>query len=195
MKNALVIAALLIAAAAGGYVAQQKYATQSDSQQEIGELKDGQIDFSMADLSGEVRRLSDWHGEARIVNFWATWCVPCRREIPLLKKLQDQKAQFDLQVIGIAVEERDAVLAYAKDADFNYPILIGQEEAMAAAEMSGLDFVGLPFTLVLSADGDLVNAHIGEIKQHHVDQIVAVMQSLKKQDIDLESARNALNNL
>ena len=153
------------------------------------------VAFELSDLSGEKRKLSDWNGKARLVNFWATWCAPCRREIPLLKKTQAEHGENSLQVIGIAVDFPEEVEAYAEEAEFNYPILVGQEDAMEAAEASGVEFIGLPFTMVLSQDGDLIKTHIGEIVEDHIDKILAVLGRLETGEIDLTTARKSLENL
>ena len=112
---------------------------------------DTAVRFELPDMTGTVRQSSEWDGKPKLLNFWATWCAPCRREIPLLKKTQDEYAELNLQIIGIAVDFHDDVVAYAEEAEFNYPILVGQEEAMAVAETSGVDFIGLPFTMVVSS--------------------------------------------
>ncbi len=153
------------------------------------------IDFSLPDLDGTVRQLSDWNGKGRLVNFWATWCAPCRREIPLLKRTQEAHGADDIQVIGIAVDFPEQVVAYAQEAQFNYPILVGQEDAMAAAEASGIDFIGMPFTMVIAPDGELLKTHIGEIVEAHIESILAVFQDLKSGEIDIEGARAALETI
>ncbi len=152
-------------------------------------------DFSLPDLDGVERSLSEWAGNHRLLNFWATWCAPCRREIPLLKAFQDQYGEAGIQVIGIAVDFPEEVAAYAVDAQFNYPVLIGQEDAMALAESSGVDFIGMPFTMIVTADGELVKAHMGEIHQEDLDAIVAVFQKLDRGDIDVAAARTELGAL
>ncbi len=152
-----------------------------------------QVAFELDGLEGNKRQSSEWDGKHRIVNFWATWCAPCRREIPLLKAFQEQHGANDFQVIGIAVEPPEPVIAYAEEIQFNYPILVGEQDAMAVAESSGISFIGLPFTMILAKDGTLVGAHMGEIHQQHLDDIVTVMIQLDSAEIGVEEARIALD--
>jgi len=139
-----------------------------------------------------MRHSSEWEGKARLLNFWATWCAPCRREIPLLKATQAAHGADNLQVIGIAVDFADDVAAYAEEAQFNYPILVGQEDAMAIAETSGIDFIGMPFTMIVSPSGELIKAHIGEIVEEHVELIVDVFARMDSGELDIDGARAAL---
>lgn len=153
------------------------------------------VDFTLPDLEGNEHQISEWDGKARLINFWATWCAPCRREIPLLKKTQTAHAENNLQVIGIAVEDLEPVIAYAEEAEFNYPVLIGQEDAMAAAEASGIDFIGLPFTMIVAPDGQLIKAHIGEIHEDQMALIIETFEQMRNGEIDIASARSALKAL
>ncbi len=148
--------------------------------------------FTLADVNGVERSLDEWNGRPRLLNFWATWCAPCRREIPLLKAMQEAQGEGGIQIIGIAVDFPEEVSAYAEKAEFNYPILVGQEDAMAVAESSGVDFIGMPFTMILSADGELLGSHMGEIHQQHLDSIADVLARLGRGDIDKAAAREAL---
>ncbi len=149
--------------------------------------------FALPDVSGVERNFSEWDGKNRIVNFWATWCAPCRREIPLLKAFQDEQGDNGFQVIGIAVDFPDAVANYAEAAQFNYPVLVGEQDAMAIAESSGVEFVGLPFTMFVTSDGELLSAYIGELHQSHLDEIVKIMTRLDRSEISKDEARTALD--
>ena len=152
-------------------------------------------EFTLPDVSGIARNFSEWQGKNRLINFWATWCAPCRREIPLLKAFQDQQSRNGFEVIGIAVDFPEAVAAYAESAQFNYPVLVGQEDAMAVAEVSGIDFIGMPFTMVVAPSGELIKAHIGEIVESHIEQILGVFDDLESGRIDIAGARDALSDL
>lgn len=153
------------------------------------------VSFELPDMSGSVRQSSEWDGQPKLLNFWATWCAPCRREIPLLKKTQTDYADLNLQVIGIAVDFTEDVVAYAEEAEFNYPILVGQEDAMAVAETSGVEFIGLPFTMVVGPSGELIKTHIGEIVEEHIEHITTVIAQMERGELDLEGARAELRDL
>lgn len=153
------------------------------------------VAFSLNDIDGEQRQLKDWQGKARLINFWATWCAPCRREIPLLKATQDRHADDNIQVIGVAVDFQEDVEEYAEEAKFNYPILVGQEDAMAAAETSGVEFLGLPFTMIVAPSGELLKTHVGEIVETHIALIVEVFQGLENGSLDIADARAELSRL
>jgi len=152
-------------------------------------------EFTLPDIKGTARSFSEWRGKNRLVNFWATWCAPCRREIPLLKTFQDEQSQNGFQVLGVAVDYPDEVAAYAESADFNYPVLVGQQEAMAVAETSGIEFIGMPFTMFVAADGEYLNAYIGELHEEHLQQVVNVMTRLDRGEIDKVTARSELGSL
>lgn len=144
-------------------------------------------DFSLGNLAGEPQSILSWPGKPLLINFWATWCAPCLREIPMLKELQSSRR--DLQVVGIAIDKRDAVVKFAADLQFNYPILIGQSEAWAAAGAMGVNIYALPFTIFAAGDGNLLGVHTGELHAEHLEAFRTVADEFAAQRIDLEEAR------
>ncbi len=153
------------------------------------------VSFALNDVDGNQRDFSEFAGNHSLLNFWATWCAPCRREIPLLKAFHAERDSHGIQVIGIAVDFPEEVSVYAEAAEFNYPVLVGEQDAMAVAESSGVDFVGLPFTMIVDRDGELLNAHMGEIHQEELDQIADIFRKLDAGDIDKDAARAELRSL
>lgn len=204
-KNLAIAIALIIVliAGVGGYlisrdsliVAEPESTVMAEPSANIETATATAVEFSLPDIDGNMRQLSDWHGKGRLVNFWATWCAPCRREIPLLKQTQADHAADNVQVIGIAVDFLEQVQAYAEETQFNYPILVGQEDAMAAAEASGVDFIGLPFTMIIAPSGELLNTHIGEIVESHIEKILDVFDALEAGRIDIATAKSSLSEL
>ncbi len=200
MKNKYVLIVIaMIAMGVAAYVTQSNTANKTnpeiDSANAALTTSDHKVRFQLQDASGVMHQSSEWDGKAKLINFWATWCAPCRREIPLLKETQDKYAADNIQVIGIAVDFAEDVASYAEEAAFNYPILVGQEDAMAVAETSGVEFIGLPFTMVVSPQGDLIKTHIGEIVVEHIEKITTVLAQLENGELDLDGARSALRQL
>jgi len=134
--------------------------------------------FRLADRDGQLKSLQDWPDQALIVNFWATWCAPCRREIPLLQQLQRDHGPEGFQVIGVAVDFRDKVLAYADEMQIEYPLLIGEQEALDAAAAFGVEAVGFPFTVFSDRQGRIVTAHMGELTAGQAGLILAAVRKV-----------------
>jgi thiol-disulfide isomerase/thioredoxin len=133
-------------------------------------------EFQLADRAGQMRSLADWQGKSLIVNFWATWCAPCRREIPLLQQIANDHRDEGFEVIGIAVDFRDKVLAYADEMKIEYPLLIGEQEALDAAAAFGIESIGFPFTVFTDAQGRIVAAHMGEL---HAPEAEVILRSVR----------------
>jgi len=202
MKNAAIAAAVVVAGLAGAvaYVAydQLKSRTAQTSTPApaaaapASQLVETLPQFQLADRAGQMRSLQDWPDQALIVNFWATWCAPCRREIPLLQQLQRDHAGEGFQVIGIAVDFRDKVLAYADEMKIDYPLLIGEQEALDAAAAFGMTTVGLPFTVFSDRRGRIVTAHLGELTAAEADLILDAVRRVDAGETTPADARAAL---
>ncbi len=115
--------------------------------------------FVVNALDGETISTASWHGKVVIVNFWATWCPPCREEIPALIRLQNQYKDR-LQIIGISADDEDQadnVAAFAKQAGINYPIVMASKEMIA--EYGGVP--ALPTSFIVNTNGGVVQKHVG----------------------------------
>ncbi len=148
-------------------------------------------DFELATREGPPRRLSSFNDPVLIVNFWATWCAPCRREIPLLNRLQSEFAAAGVGVIGIAVDFREDVLAYAERIGIDYPLLIGEEDGLAAAQAFGMNLV-LPFTVFADAERRIVALKVGELHDDEARFILDRIEALNTGATTLAEARPAI---
>jgi thiol-disulfide isomerase/thioredoxin len=148
-------------------------------------------DLALADPAGVIHRLSEWTGHPLIINFWATWCEPCRREIPLLIRLRHERAAKHLAVVGIAVDFRAAVLKYAHDARIDYPLLIGENDGLEAVNAFGMQLV-FPFSVFADARGRVVAVKVGELHQDEADFILDRVADIDQGTLSLASARQQI---
>jgi thiol-disulfide isomerase/thioredoxin len=130
-------------------------------------------EFTLPDIDGTPRSSTEWHDSIRVVNFWATWCPPCIREIPLLVDIQREYGARGVQVIGIAIDEPEAVAEFAQDFEFNYPVLVGQDDAMDLGNLFLNGFIGLPFTAFTDRRGRILRVHTGELHREQIESILA----------------------
>jgi len=146
-------------------------------------------DFQLADRNGQLRSLSEWDGKILVVNFWATWCAPCRREIPMLNALARDHHDRGLEVIGIAVDFREDVLKFLDATPIDYAVLIGEQDGMDAARAFGMETIGLPFTAFIDGSGRIATVHVGELHRPQADLILSAVLELEAGTIDMWGAR------
>ena len=149
-------------------------------------------EFSLENINGEQQSILSWPDKALLVNFWATWCAPCLREIPLLSEYQANNENLSFQVVGIAVDQADSVKAFINNMGVNYPTLIGQSDAMDAAASFGVEFFGLPFSVFTDTEGQILGVHTGELHAGDLDELMSVLKDLASGTIDLDDARGRL---
>jgi len=152
-------------------------------------------EFELIDLNNVMTSSSKWNGQYKLINFWATWCAPCRREIPLLNNTQKEYQDMSVQIIGIAVDVLDDVIAYSEETPFEYPVLVGEEEAIAIAENANIEFIGLPFTMLVDDQNEIIKTHLGEIKEHHIDMLTEVIRGMQRGKISVEEAKLKLGKI
>ncbi len=122
------------------------------------------MSISLPDTAGQQQSLAQWRGKVVIVNFWATWCEPCREEMPDFVRAQREFGPRGLQFVGIAVDQPDKVDRFAKELDLNYPALIGGYWAVELSKTLGNHLSALPFTIVIGRDGGVVDTQLGPFR-------------------------------
>jgi thiol-disulfide isomerase/thioredoxin len=147
--------------------------------------------FVLTDRAGKPRKLGDWAGQPLVVNYWATWCPPCVREIPLLSKLRRDRAAQKVEVIGIAVDFRDDVIAFADREKLDYPLLIGEEDGLEAVGAVGME-PAFPFTLFADSQQRILALKVGELHQEELDLILDRIVAVDAGRLDLGTARTEI---
>jgi len=149
-------------------------------------------EFSLGDRTGKATSIAAWRGKSLIINFWATWCAPCRHEIPLLQSIRHQWRDQNVEVVGIAVDYRDKVVAYADELKIDYPLLIGEDDALDVARAFGVGSPAFPFTVFTDRRGDVVALYVGELHKTQADLILSVVQNLNQDRVQLPEARHTI---
>jgi thiol-disulfide isomerase/thioredoxin len=202
----ILVLALAIAAGAGAYVASRAWladkpatgtasAVTAPATPEAANaplpavIPDRRPEVTLADRDGKPRSLSEWNGKPQVINFWATWCAPCRREIPMLNALASDGAWPDIALIGIAIDFREDVLHYLEETPIDYTVLIGEQDGLDASRAFGMGSLGLPYTVFVDREGRIVTIHLGELHRPQADIILSVVRALDAGKIDMKSAK------
>lgn len=159
-----------------GYYSAMLFMPPKPATQEIVMTKrpDTLPDFLLYDLEGNPVTRADFTGKALFVNFWATWCPPCRREIPVFIEMQRKYGDQGVQIIGVAIDNREDVAAYLQEFPVNYPILLGEMEldAIETANAMGVNVAGLPITLTTDKFGRILEVHPGELDEAEAEALI-----------------------
>ena len=170
-RTALIFGGGALAAAAAGVGLQvlRRSGEQHPEAAAIGRL----WTWPLQDLQGGPSPLERWRGKPLVVNFWATWCEPCRTETPLLVKIQQKYAANGLQMIGISLDSAAKVTEFAAEFKIPYPLLIASLDAIEITRDLGNKAAGLPYTVVLNRQGKVLARHLGGISEEQLEQAVA----------------------
>jgi peroxiredoxin len=129
-------------------------------------------DFTLTSLDGERYTLSKLRGKVVLVNFWATWCPPCLKEIPYFVELQEEYGEQGFQIIGIAIDDEDAVRAFADDMGINYPVMASELEAIELSKHYGNRIGALPYSVVINRNGEITDTIMGDLDKIRVEEIL-----------------------
>ena len=125
-------------------------------------------DLAFLDLDGRTHRLEEWRGKLLLLNFWATWCTPCLKEIPLLVEAQQRHGARGLQIVGVAMDEVEPVRAFAQRLAMNYPVMVGQAEIVMAMDELGDELGAFPFSVLVAPDGRILDRRSGDLSREEI---------------------------
>jgi peroxiredoxin len=165
MRKPLYVVALALAAvAAGVWLAQTRHAAQAPAA-----ASDALWRLSFPDVHGQPQALSQWRGQVVVLNFWASWCAPCREEMSDFAALQAQYRARRVVFVGVAIDNSANVTQFLRRQPVDYPILIGEGAAFALASQLGNPSGALPYTIVLDRDGRVALRHLGRLPRANLD--------------------------
>ena len=128
---------------------------------------------SFPDEKGQIQYLKQYAGKIVVLNFWATWCEPCREEMPELSQLHDAYKDQNLVVLGVAVDDVAAIKEFSKETIVSYPLFAAEVQGMDLAAGLGNDKSALPYTVIIKADGSVAKTYFGRITKPLLEQALS----------------------
>ncbi len=139
------------------------------------------FELVLADLKGQPQGLGQWRGKLLIVNYWATWCLPCREEMPGFSRLQDRYRDKGVQFVGISIDSVAKIAEFVKATPVAYPLLIGDIGVMENSAALGNTRQALPFTAVFDRQGRLVSTKLGRLPEADLERQLIELMSREPQ--------------
>jgi thiol-disulfide isomerase/thioredoxin len=167
--QSLLIAAVAVLFAGAGYLYYQWREGDALDPVAIGRQV---LALELPDVDGRRQVMAQWRGKVLVVNFWATWCAPCREEIPGFIESQKRYGSESVQFVGIAIDTPERIAPYAKEIGINYPLLVGRIDSMEFAKRAGDRSGVLPFTLVIGRDGKMLASEVGVLKPERLENLI-----------------------
>jgi len=165
-RDALILGAAGVAAAAAGFLAGPLLLGGR------GRGDDALRSAALVDLAGKRRPAAEWEGQVLVWNFWATWCAPCREEIPLLIATREKYKTLGVEVVGIAIDNAVKVREFSSSFAISYPVLLAGTDGLEIMRKLGNNSGGLPYTLVVDRNGKVVHRKLGALKAGDLDVVL-----------------------
>jgi peroxiredoxin len=162
-SNVIILGLAVAAAAAGGWLQHESQLAHVPAGVDVANVGDLRPDLALVDFNGRERRLSDFHGKRVLINFWASWCVPCLAEMPALTAAQHKFGDQGAIVLGIAMDDPARVHTFLAAHPVEYPILIGQLASPSTSLRFGDTDEVLPFSVLLDGNGRIMAIHRGPL--------------------------------
>ena len=175
--STLMMVGLAAAGLASGYLFNNWQHEQKIADSKISTTKETVISntrplFKLKDLEGKVRDVKEWDGQVLMINFWATWCPPCRKEIPAFIELQEKYLDKGFKIIGIALDEKEAVIDFTDPMGVNYPILMAEQEGIVLSKAYGNRLGVLPYTVIIDRKGNIIHRQRTELTFEQVEGMI-----------------------
>ena len=132
-------------------------------------------EFSLPDLNEKIQTPDNWKGKILVINFWATWCTPCLKEIPMFNRVQSEYAPDGVQFIGIAIDNKASIQEFMQKTPINYPVLYGVKTATKLVQEYGNDAGVLPYTVFIDAQGIIQRIAPGQLKEKYTRESIEKM--------------------
>ncbi len=178
-REALILGAAGVAAAAAGFLVGPLLLRSTKGEGGAGSGEGGNAggnaalhSASFVDLSGKRRKLNEWQGRILICNFWATWCAPCREEIPLLMAAREKYGSQGVECVGIAIDNAAKVRDFTASLRISYPILLAEANGLDLMRGLGNSAGGLPYTVVADRHGGVVHRKLGAFHRGDLEAIL-----------------------
>ncbi|WP_455210431.1 TlpA family protein disulfide reductase [Kaarinaea lacus] len=132
-------------------------------------------EFTLPDIDGVQHNIREWQGNVIVLNFWATWCPPCRKETPMFVELQEEWGSRGLQFVGVAIDEINKVKEFMDTYGVNYPMLIGVDDAIEISKAYGNRFGALPYTVIIDRKGNIAHVQRGELERNVAEKTIKAL--------------------